>query len=329
MIAPSAAHGKLTMPTSITPESSLPNMKSAIRLLFALTVLSWLAGCASDTTKLRIGMTKDEVIDAMGQPYSVAAQGKNEDLNYSVREDNGNGFYQVDRPYYVRLVDGRVESYGMANQITPIRTMMPPPNNSAMLRIGMTKDEALATMGNPISVSAEGNVELLNYSLPEYNGISTIPIVRPYSIRLTNGKVDAFAYTSGVQPRMATAGYPANGIPEVRDAVRILSIEPSSFVPGQATSFKVKVKYVLQSSDKGTVRVLFNTAGPSSFELKSGGREEVIKGTGEVELSGTVKAADWGEMNPFKANVMLEFVDANGRHRLATGMKELDLKKSS
>jgi hypothetical protein len=118
-------------------------------------------------------MTKDEVIAVMGQPNSVAAQGKNEDLNYSVKDDSGGGYFQIDRPYYVRLVDGRVESYGMYNQITPIRTMMPPPNNSAMLRIGMTKEEALATMGKPISVSAEGDVELLNYSLPEYNGIST------------------------------------------------------------------------------------------------------------------------------------------------------------
>jgi hypothetical protein len=306
-------------------------MKSAIRFLFVLTVLSWLAGCVSETTKLRIGMTKDEVIAAMGQPDSVAAQGRNEDLNYSLKDDNG----WFNRPYYVRLVDGRVESYGMANQITPIRTMMPPPNNSAMLRIGMTKDEALATMGQPISVSAENNVELLNYSLPEYNGISNYPIVRPYSIRLTNGKVDAFGYTapgmaSGAQARMSAAGYPANGMPDVRDAVRILSIEPSSFVPGQATSFKVKVKYVLQSSDKGDVRILFNTMGPNSYVLKSGEPEEVKKGSGEVELSGTVKAADWGEMIPFKANVILESIDADGRpHRWANGMKELDLKRPS
>jgi hypothetical protein len=307
-------------------------MKSAIRLVFALVVLNLIAGCTSSTTKLRIGMTKDEVIAVMGQPNSVAAQGKNEDLNYSVKDDSGGGYFQIDRPYYVRLVDGRVESYGMYNQITPIRTMMPPPNNSAMLRIGMTKEEALATMGKPISVSAEGDVELLNYSLPEYNGISTIPIVRPYGIRLTNGKVDAFGYTapgmtSGVQSRMSTSGYPGNRMPGVRDAVQILSVEPASFVPGQATSYKVKVKYVLQSSEKGAVRIGFNTNGPDAYSLKSDERTAVKKGTGEVELSGTVKAVDWGENNPFQANVILEFSDADGRHRLTNVFKELDLKK--
>jgi len=302
-------------------------MKSAIRLVFALVVLNLIAGCTSSTTKLRIGMTKDEVIAVMGQPNSVAAQGKNEDLNYSVKDDSGGGYFQIDRPYYVRLVDGRVESYGMYNQITPIRTMMPPPNNSAMLRIGMTKDEALATMGKPISVSAEGNVELLNYSLPEYNGISRIPIVRPYGIRLTNDKVDAFGYTGGAQSRMTASSYPASGMPEVRDAVRILSVEPATFVPGQETPVKVKVKYVLQSSAKGTVRVLFNTRGPNSY--LSNLAEEVKEGTGEIELTGTVKAVDWGEMTPFRANVMLESTDANGRRFSARGTRDLDLKKSS
>jgi len=144
--------------------------------------------------------------------------------------------------------------------------MMPPPNNSASLRVGMTKDEALATMGKPISVSAEGSIELLNYTLPEYNGVSAIPIVRPYSIRLTNGKVDAFGYAGpamagGMRSRVSSSRYPVDGAPEVRDAIQILSIEPALFVPGQETSVKVRVKYVLQSSDKGSLRFVVQHEG--------------------------------------------------------------------
>jgi hypothetical protein len=307
-------------------------MKSAIRVLIALTIIGWLAGCVSDTTRLRLGMTKSEVIAAMGQPISVAAQGRNEDLNYSISDDSGSAFYQVYRPYYVRLVDGRVESFGHAGQITPIRTQMPPPNNSASLRFGMTKEEATATMGKPISVSAEGSVELLNYTLPEYNGISSIPIVRPYSIRLTNGKVDAFGYTGpavggGMQSRMSTSRYPASGMPEVRDAIQILSVEPAIFVPGQKTPVKVRVKYVLQSSDKGSLRLLFNTRGPNSYESTS--NQEVKGGSGEFELTGTVTPADWGDTNPFRANAVLETSDAGGMHHIISGRRDLELKKSS
>jgi hypothetical protein len=304
-------------------------MKSALRLLFALVVISWFAGCVSSTTKLRLGMTKDEVIAVMGQPISVAAQGKNEDLNYSVSDSAGT--FEISRPYFVRLVDGRVEAYGQANQITPIRTAMPPPNNSALLRLGMTKDEAIATMGKPISVSAEGNVELLNYSLPEYNGISPYPIVRPYSIRLTNGKVDAFAYTksgtaSGV-PVRSSSGYPGPGMPEVRDAVRILSVEPAEFIPGKDTAFKMRVKYAMQSSAKGTLRVMFNTRGANAFV--SSCNQDVTEPAGEIELTGNVTAVDWGDMVPFKANVALETIDANGMRHAARGMRDLDLKKSN
>jgi len=43
-------------------------MKSAIRLLFALTILRWLAGCVSSINKLRIGMSKDEALATMGNP---------------------------------------------------------------------------------------------------------------------------------------------------------------------------------------------------------------------------------------------------------------------
>jgi hypothetical protein len=35
------------------------------------------------------------------------------------------------------------------------------------VRIGMTKDEAIAVMGPPASVSAQGQAEYLNYALSE------------------------------------------------------------------------------------------------------------------------------------------------------------------
>jgi len=63
--------------------------------------------------------------------------------------------------------------------------------------------------------------------------------------------------------------------------------------------------------------------------VQSDERTAVKKGTGEVELSGAVKAFDWSERDPFQTNVILEFSDADGRYCLAIVFKELDLKKSS
>jgi len=83
-----------------------------------LTVL--LAGCTSAQllNSIRIGMTKDQVIAILGQPDSTSAQANIEYLTYYLAPDNDN--YRRDQPYAVRLVEGKVESFGRFAQLFDI-----------------------------------------------------------------------------------------------------------------------------------------------------------------------------------------------------------------
>jgi len=89
-------------------------MKLRIILLTAV-IAGLLASCATqDTNALRLGMTKEEAIHVMGSLDSVSAQGVYEYLNYTIQTQSG--YAWTTRPYYVRLLDGRVESYGYMGQ---------------------------------------------------------------------------------------------------------------------------------------------------------------------------------------------------------------------
>lgn len=85
-------------------------MKSHLLIVLAIV----LAGCATSNkiNAVQLGMTKPEVVAVMGEPVSVSAQGGAEYLNYKLSETSDDAFYGVTTPYYVRLVSGKVESYG-------------------------------------------------------------------------------------------------------------------------------------------------------------------------------------------------------------------------
>ncbi len=74
----------------------------------------FLCACATATkiNKLSVGMGKEQVIAALGKPVSVSAQQDVEYLNYRLSETANDAFYGVTTPYYVRIVGGRVESFG-------------------------------------------------------------------------------------------------------------------------------------------------------------------------------------------------------------------------
>lgn len=58
-------------------------MKASLLLTGFLAALVVFSGCTTqDTTKLHLGMTKEEVIKIMGKPYSVGANADTEYLNY-------------------------------------------------------------------------------------------------------------------------------------------------------------------------------------------------------------------------------------------------------
>jgi len=80
-----------------------------------LISLLFLAACAGTPkmNHLSVGMTKQEVIAVMGEPDSTSAKGGVEYMSYSLWRDFWDrrpGDYSD--PFYVRLVKGKVESYG-------------------------------------------------------------------------------------------------------------------------------------------------------------------------------------------------------------------------
>jgi hypothetical protein len=82
-------------------------------LFCALIIATGLvAGCVTSSrmNKLSLGMNKAEVVAAMGSPRSTAAPGGGiEILRYQLTSDVRK--HQTDE-YFVRLANGRVESYG-------------------------------------------------------------------------------------------------------------------------------------------------------------------------------------------------------------------------
>ena len=77
------------------------------RLLILTLAVALLAGCAPwlALQNINVGMTKAEVLQQLGNPTDVAGSGNVEYFWYNPL----NRFWQR---YYVRLVNGKVESYG-------------------------------------------------------------------------------------------------------------------------------------------------------------------------------------------------------------------------
>jgi hypothetical protein len=59
-------------------------------------------------SRISVGMPKAEMIRQIGEPFSVSGNSSGEVFVY---RDDQRGWWQYDY-YYVRLIDGKVESYG-------------------------------------------------------------------------------------------------------------------------------------------------------------------------------------------------------------------------
>ena len=80
------------------------------RIIIMFLSVALLLGCAESFQRmnnLKIGMTKQEVIEVIGTPNSTSATKNVEYLKYRI----STGLFYTDE-YYVRLLDGKVESYG-------------------------------------------------------------------------------------------------------------------------------------------------------------------------------------------------------------------------
>lgn len=85
-----------------------------MKKLLITTLFLVLVGCATSgkINSVSIGMKKYQVIATMGKPVSVSAKGGTEYLNYNLSETDDDAFIGRTSPYYVRLINGSVDSFG-------------------------------------------------------------------------------------------------------------------------------------------------------------------------------------------------------------------------
>ena len=91
-----------------------------LKLLMALVLAGLIADCATSSKKLNqisVGMNKAEVIKILGAPESTRANRGIEFLIYTLTERIAKPGeaplpFPIQGQYFVKLVDGRVESYG-------------------------------------------------------------------------------------------------------------------------------------------------------------------------------------------------------------------------
>lgn len=80
--------------------------------ILALLCVLFVSGCAASSksmNKLQLGMSKSQVVEAIGSPDSTSAYIDVEFLTYRLRSD---GLFTAD--YYVRLQNGKVDAFGQA-----------------------------------------------------------------------------------------------------------------------------------------------------------------------------------------------------------------------
>jgi hypothetical protein len=87
-------------------------MRIFLWLAFILTAL--IVGCATShkMNEISLGMTKQQVIEKLGPPVSTSATSGVEYLNYRFSETSDHAYYGITTPYYVRIVDGKVDAFG-------------------------------------------------------------------------------------------------------------------------------------------------------------------------------------------------------------------------
>jgi putative oligomerization/nucleic acid binding protein/SmpA/OmlA family protein len=125
-------------------------MKSKITVLAVAVAAILLAGCqtSSALNNVHIGMTKAEVQSLLGTPDSTSAQANVEYMTYYLTSDAG---YGRDQPYMVRLVNGKVESFGRFAQLfdlynRPVTNATPGQANFPQLGISSAGSIGVATV---------------------------------------------------------------------------------------------------------------------------------------------------------------------------------------
>lgn len=98
-----------------------------MKKIFLALIFMGLCSCAapsSNINRISLGMTKQQVIEVMGDPSSISAAKGNEYLNYALAETSHDVMHNRTTPYFIRLIDGKVDAYGRhgdfgTTQMTP------------------------------------------------------------------------------------------------------------------------------------------------------------------------------------------------------------------
>jgi len=224
--------------------------------------------------------------------------------------------------------------------------------DTAKLRIGMTKDEVIAVMGKPESVGADGRYEYLNYRVTTQNtyvgptyvtssgnvippSTRTSSFSQPYIVRLAEGLVEAYGTGSQLgSGRTAFSGSSVAATIKVvshrseaaENGIRILSIEPATATPGKATTFKIRIAYSLKEVAEGAVVLSFNTLRAHAFPRV--GAQTISPGSGELEVTATVTPRDWGQLTDFAAQaVLVDGTNQNTGKIISSNKREILLTK--
>jgi hypothetical protein len=98
-----------------------------MKLLLSVLLLSIIVGCkapghlvAGDSSKIRVGMTKEELLKAVGKPDHVYHDGTNETLVYILERP-----WWQDIPYTVRILDNKVAAFGDSTISVPTGATAP------------------------------------------------------------------------------------------------------------------------------------------------------------------------------------------------------------
>lgn len=85
------------------------------KIIFAALLVGFFTvGCATahKMNNVSIGMTKSQVIEALGKPASTSAKEGVEFLNYRFSETDDHAFMGYTTPFFIRIIEGKVDSYG-------------------------------------------------------------------------------------------------------------------------------------------------------------------------------------------------------------------------
>lgn len=95
-----------------------------MKFLLSILLVVLIGGCATSSkiNGVQLGMSRADVVAVMGEPVSISAKGGAQYLNYALSETSDDAFYDRTTPYYVRLVDGEVDSYGRMGDFDSTQT---------------------------------------------------------------------------------------------------------------------------------------------------------------------------------------------------------------